>query len=45
VATESDAKTIDDQLKHGKRMTDLAKKYSISPEGPQAETSAGWRRA
>jgi peptidyl-prolyl cis-trans isomerase C len=35
VATESDAKSIDEQLKHGKHMTELAKKYSISPEGPQ----------
>lgn len=41
VASESDAKIIDDQLKRGKRMTDLAKKYSISPEGPQGGT-VGW---
>lgn len=41
VATESDAKAIDDQLKRGKKMTDLAKKYSISPEGPQGG-NVGW---
>ncbi|MGZ3722061.1 MAG: peptidyl-prolyl cis-trans isomerase [Bdellovibrionales bacterium] len=41
VATESDAKSIDEQLKHGKKMTDLAKKYSISPEGPQGG-NVGW---
>ena len=41
VATENDAKVIDDQLKKGKRMVDLAKKYSISPEGPQGG-NVGW---
>ena len=41
VATESDAKSIDEQLKHGKKMTDLAKKYSISPEGPKGGM-VGW---
>lgn len=41
VATESDAKMIEDQLKHGKHMADLAKKYSISPEGPQGGM-VGW---
>jgi parvulin-like peptidyl-prolyl isomerase len=35
VATESDATAIEKELKSGKRMADLAKKYSISPEGPQ----------
>lgn len=34
VATESDAKAIEDELKKGRRMPDLAKKYSISPEAP-----------
>jgi peptidyl-prolyl cis-trans isomerase C len=32
VATESDARTIEAQLKKGKHMAALAKKYSISPE-------------
>lgn len=41
VATESDAKTIEDELKRGKKMADLAKKYSISPEGPQGG-NVGW---
>lgn len=41
VATESDAKAIQDELKRGKRMTDLAKKYSISPEGPSGG-DVGW---
>jgi parvulin-like peptidyl-prolyl isomerase len=41
VATESDAKTIEEQLKRGKHMTELAKKYSISPEGPQGG-NVGW---
>ncbi len=41
VATESDAKSIDGELHKGKRMTDLAKKYSISPEGPQGG-NVGW---
>jgi parvulin-like peptidyl-prolyl isomerase len=35
VATESDAASIEKALKSGKRMADLAKTYSISPEGPQ----------
>jgi parvulin-like peptidyl-prolyl isomerase len=41
VATESDAKSIDEQLKRGKKMAELAKKYSISPEGPQGGM-VGW---
>lgn len=41
VATESDAKSLDEQLKKGKRMIDLAKKYSISPEGAQGG-NVGW---
>ncbi len=41
VATENDAKAIDSELKKGKRMTELAKKYSISPEGPQGGL-VGW---
>lgn len=35
VATESDANAIEKELKSGKKMADLAKRYSISPEGPQ----------
>lgn len=41
VATESDAKSIETELKQGKRLADLAKKYSISPEGPQGGM-VGW---
>lgn len=41
VATESDAKSIEEQLKRGKRMSDLAKKFSISPEG-QDGGMVGW---
>lgn len=41
VATEGDAKTIEGELRSGKRLTDLAKKYSISPEGPQGGM-VGW---
>lgn len=41
VATESDATAIDKELKAGKKMTDLAKKYSTSPEGPQGGM-VGW---
>lgn len=41
VATESDAKAMDSELKKGKRMSDLAKKFSISPEGPQGG-NVGW---
>ncbi len=41
VATESDATAIEAELKRGKRMTDLAKKYSISPEGPKGGV-VGW---
>ena len=41
VATESDAKTIEGELKRGKKMPELAKKFSISPEGPQGGM-VGW---
>ncbi len=41
VATESDAKSIEGELKSGKKLTDLAKKYSVSPEGPQGGM-VGW---
>jgi peptidyl-prolyl cis-trans isomerase C len=41
VSTESDAKTIEDQLKKGKRISDLAKKFSISPEAAQGG-DVGW---
>jgi len=41
LTTESDAKAIEDELKKGKRMTDLAKKYSISPEASQGGM-VGW---
>lgn len=41
VATESDAKAMEDQLKKGKKMADLAKKYSISPEASEGGM-VGW---
>ncbi|MGE4131393.1 MAG: peptidyl-prolyl cis-trans isomerase [Bdellovibrionales bacterium] len=41
VNTESDAKSIEVELKRGKRMADLAKKYSISPEGEKGG-NVGW---
>ncbi len=41
VATETDAKTIEEALRRGKKMTDLAKKYSISPEASQGG-NVGW---
>lgn len=41
VSTESDAKAIETELKKGKRLPELAKKYSISPEGPQGGM-VGW---
>jgi peptidyl-prolyl cis-trans isomerase C len=41
VATESDAKAIETELKQGKKLTELAKKYSISPEGPSGG-NVGW---
>ena len=41
VATEADAKTMEDLLKRGKSMTELAKKYSISPEAQQGGM-VGW---
>lgn len=41
VATESDAKMIEEELKHGKHMTELAKKFSISPEGHNGG-NVGW---
>ena len=41
VATESDATAIEAELKQGKKMTDLAKKFSISPEGPTGG-NVGW---
>lgn len=41
VATESDAKAIEGELKRGKKMPELAKKFSISPEGPQGG-NVGW---
>lgn len=41
VATESDATSIEAELKKGKKLPDLAKKYSISPEGPQGGM-VGW---
>lgn len=41
VATESDAKSMENQLKRGKRMSDLAKKFSISPEASQGGM-IGW---
>lgn len=41
VTSESDAKALEAELKKGKKMGDLAKKYSISPEGPQGGI-VGW---
>lgn len=41
VATESDAKSIELELKKGKRLADLAKKYSVSPEAEQGGM-VGW---
>lgn len=41
VATESDAKAMEAELKKGKKMADLAKKYSISPEAAQGGM-VGW---
>lgn len=41
LATETDAKTVEEQLKKGKRMADLAKKYSISPEASEGGM-VGW---
>jgi len=41
VATESDAKMLEDQLKSGKSLAELAKKYSISPEASQGG-NVGW---
>jgi peptidyl-prolyl cis-trans isomerase C len=41
VATESDAKAMEAELKKGKKMADLAKKYSISPEAAQGG-NVGW---
>lgn len=41
VTTESDAKSIEGELKKGRRLPDLAKKFSISPEGSQGGT-VGW---
>ena len=41
VPTESDARAMEEQLKKGKKMADLAKKYSISPEASQGG-NVGW---
>jgi len=41
VATESDAKALEAELKKGKKMADLAKKYSISPEASTGG-NVGW---
>ncbi len=41
VETESDAKIMESELKKGTSMTALAKKYSISPEGPRGG-NVGW---
>ena len=41
VSTESDAKAMEEELKHGRRLPDLAKKFSISPEGPSGG-NVGW---
>lgn len=41
VATEADAKMIEAELKKGRRMSDLAKKYSTSPEASEGG-DVGW---
>lgn len=41
VATESDARMLETELKKGQKMAELAKKFSISPEGPQGGM-VGW---
>lgn len=41
LSSEGDAKTIEVELKKGKRLSDLAKKYSISPEGKMGG-DLGW---
>lgn len=41
LGSEGDAKTIEVELKRGKSFADLAKKYSISPEG-QMGGDVGW---
>lgn len=41
VETEADAKSLEVELKKGKRMADLAKKYSVSPEA-QEGGMVGW---
>ncbi len=39
--TESDARAMEAELKKGRKMADLAKKYSISPEASQGGL-VGW---
>lgn len=41
LATESDAKAMEEQMKKGKKMSELAKKFSISPEAEQGGM-VGW---
>jgi parvulin-like peptidyl-prolyl isomerase len=41
LGSEGDAQTIEAELKKGKNFGDLAKKYSISPEGPMGG-DVGW---
>jgi len=41
LATESDAKTIEGELKKGRSLSDLAAKFSISPEGKR-QGDLGW---
>ncbi len=42
VSSEADAKVIQEQLKKGKPMTELAEKHSITPEGKRQKGDIGW---
>ncbi|MBX7230664.1 MAG: peptidyl-prolyl cis-trans isomerase [Bdellovibrionales bacterium] len=42
LSTEADAKLVEDQLKKGKPLSELAVKYSITPEAKTAKGELGW---
>jgi len=42
LATEADAKVIEDRLKKGASISELAEKYSITPEGKRSKGDLGW---
>ncbi|MGE0763214.1 MAG: peptidyl-prolyl cis-trans isomerase [Bdellovibrionales bacterium] len=42
LAKEADAKLIEEQLKKGKALADLAENHSITPEGKRAKGVVGW---